>query len=320
VDRPGAEKGSTLSELLIAMGLGLTVLAGIYGFYVTSMPIYTLQEQLLETHQNLRIGLELLVEEIQQAGGGGIPIEAAVGVTNSSTKADSFRVLYPVAVCPPPKPQVIPIDAYHGVAANMFLLNGSACAAMDGKIGLAVTADGSHYRTLQITQVTTANDKINFSPGLSPVNSPGGLGADYTGGTLVLLGQVDYSVDAADPAKPILRRNQNTGAGAQPLALYIEDMQVSLGYDRNGDGILSKVGDAVDDDEWVFNVPGESAAGEAPMHLRAIDIVLVGKTRRPDPRFTGARPAAMDRNGGEADGYHRRIRGTQAQIRNLTPE
>jgi hypothetical protein len=282
------------------------------------MPVYALQDQLLETQQNLRIGLELLVEDIQRAGGAGIPAAVAVSATNSSTSPDSFRLLIPDStICPPPKPQVIPIVTYNGSAANMFLSSGSACAAMDGKIGIAVTADGLNHRTIQITQVTIANDKVNFSPGLSPMNSPGGLGADYTGGTLLLVRQVDYTIDLTNAAKPVLARNLNDGAGAQPLANYIEDMQVSLSYDRNSDGVLTEVGSAVNDDEWVFNVSGESNAGEAPTNLRGMRIVLVGKTRLPDAKFQGARPAILDRGQGNPDGYRRKIRETKVQIRNL---
>ena len=312
------QKGFTLIELLVAMALGLIVLAGVYSFYVTSMPAYVLQGQLLETQQNLRIALELLVEDIQRAGGSGIPSAAAVGVTDSSTGADSFRLLIPDStICPPPKPQVIPVVTYNGSAANMFLSSGSTCSTMDSKIGIAVTADGLNYRTIQITQVTTANDKVNFSPGLSPLNSPGGLGADYTGGTLVLLRQVDYAIDLSDPAKPVLTRNLNDGSGAQPLANYIEDMQVSLGYDRNSDGILTEVGTAANDDEWIFNVTGESNALEAPTNLREMKIVLVGRTRLPNAKFKGVRPAILDRGQGATDGYHRKIRETKIQIRNL---
>lgn len=312
------EKGSTLSEVLVTMTLGLIVLAGVYSFHITSMPVYSIQDQILETQQNLRIGLELLVEDIQRAGGNGIPAATAITVTNSSTAADSFRLLIPdPTICPAPNPQVIPIVTYNGAAATMLLFAGSTCAAMDEKVGMVVTADGLNYRTIQVTDVTTTSDQVNFGAGLSPMNSAGGLSADYTGGTLVLLRQVDYTIDITDPKKPILKRDLNDGAGGQSLANNIEDMQVTLGYDRNSDGALSEVGSAANDDEWVFNVSGESNAGEATTNLRAVDIVLIGRTRLEDLKFKGTRPAVMDRGTGGTDGYRRKIRDTKVQIRNL---
>ncbi|MFQ5849170.1 MAG: PilW family protein [Candidatus Binatia bacterium] len=315
-------RGFTLSELLVAMVLSLTVMAGLYSFYISGQRVYAIQDQLLETQQNLRIALELLVEDIQGAGGIGIPSAAAVTVANSSTGADLLSLLIPdPTVCPAPNPQVIPILTYNlgqgGGAANMFLDSGSTCAAMDGKVGIVVDASGLNYRTIEITQVTTANDKVNFSPGLSPLNSSGGLGADYTGGTLVLLRQVTYTVDLSDSAKPVLRRDLNQGAGSEPIANYIEDMQVSLGYDRNSDGLIAEVGSIADDDEWVFNVASESNATEAPTNLRSIRIVLVGRTRLQDPQFQGLLPAILDRGAGGTDGYRRRTRGTRVKIRNL---
>ena len=311
-------RGFTLIELLVAMALGLTVLAGLYTFYVSNLRVYVLQDQLLETQQNLRIALELVVEDIQATGGTGIPLAATVTITNSTAGADSLSLLIPDSSICPLSPQVIPIQTYNGAAANMFLSSGSACAEMDEKVVVILAADGLNYRTIKITQVTTANDKINFSPGLSPLNSPGGLGADYTGGTLVLLRQVTYTIDLTDPAKPVLTRNLNDGAGAQPLANFIEDMQVSLGYDRNSNGIIAEVGSTANDDEWVFNVTGESNATEAPTNLRAVKIILIGRTKFSDLQYQGSLPAILDRAGGGVDGYHRKIRGTRVQIRNLS--
>jgi len=311
------EKGFTLIELLVAMLLGLVVLAGIYSFYVSSGQVYALQDQLLETQQNLRIALELLVEDVQVAGGNGIPAAAAVTVTNFSTAPDSLDLLSPVSVCPPSTPQVIPIVTYDGVEANMTLSSGSTCPAMVGKVGIAVTADGLDYRTMQITTVTTTTNTITFTSGVSPLYSTGGLAANYTNGTLALVRKVEYTIDLAVAAKPVLRRNLYDGTGAQPLANYIEDMQVSLGYDRNGDGILTEVGVAANDDEWVFNVAGESNATEAPTNLREVKVILVGRTRLQDSKFQGSLPAILDRGGGGTDGYRRKINGTRVKIRNL---
>ncbi len=310
--------GFTVAELLVAMTLGLIVLATIYAFFASSLRIFALQSQTAETQQNLRLGLELIAEDIQATGGTGIPAAAAITITNSSTAPDSLSLLIPNStICPPPEPQVIPIVTYNGNAANMFLASGSTCTQMVGDVAIAVDSTGVNYRTLQITQVTTTNDKINFSPGLSPLNSPGGLGADYTGGTLVLLRRVTWSVNLTNAAKPVLQRDSYDGSGPQVVANYIEDMQISAGYDRNSDGILTEIGAAANDDEWVFNVAGESNAGEDPMTLRALRVVLIGRNKFPDPQFQGSRPAALDRPAGAIDHYHRQMRSTKVKIRNF---
>ena len=308
--------GFTLTELLVAMAMSLTVLAGLYMFYVTHQRVYALQAQLLETHQNLRIALEIIVEDIQGTGGTGIPTVAAVTVTNSTTGSDSLSLLVPdSSVCPGVVPQPVQINTYHGSGSHMFLAN--TCTDMEGKTVLLVDATGLNYRNLKLMKVLTVNDKVDFESSPFPVISASGLTTDYTGGTMVFLRQVTYTVDLSNPAEPVLRQNLNSGAGAQPLAIYIEDLQVSLGYDKNSDGIITEVGNTVDDDETVFNVPGESNGTEAPTNLRTVKVILVGRTRTQDPELQGSLPAILDRAEGAPDGFRRKTRGARTQIRNL---
>jgi len=263
--------GFTLTELLVAMALSLTVLAGLYMFYVTHQRVYALQAQLLETNQNLRIALEIIVEDIQGTGGTGIPPVAAVTLTNSTTGSDSLSLLVPDSSICPGVPQPVQINTFHLAGSHMFLAD--LCANMEGKTGFLVDATGVNYRNLKLTKVLTVNDKAEFESSSFPVVSANGLTTDYTGGTLVVLQQITYTVDLSIPSEPVLRRNLNTGAGAQPLANYIEDLQVSLGYDRNSDGIITVVGNTANDDESIFNVPGENNASEAPTNLRSIKII-----------------------------------------------
>jgi len=309
--------GFTLTELLVAMALSLTVLAGLYMFYVSHQRVYAIQAQLIETRQNLRIALEIIVEDIQGTGGTGIPPVAAVTLTNSTTGSDSLSLLVPDSSICPGITQPIQVDNYNGSGSLMFLA--ATCDAMEKKTGLLVVVDATetHYRNLKFTKVMTVNDKVEFESSPFPIVSASGLTADYTDGTLVLLRQITYTVDLSSPSKPVLKRNLNVGAGAQPLANYIEDLQVSLGYDRNSDGIITEVGNTANDDETVFNVPGENNATEAPTNLRTIKVILVGRTRTQDPKFQGSLPAILDRAEGGPDGYRRKTRGARTQIRNL---
>jgi len=310
--------GFTLTELLVAMALSLTVLAGLYMFYVSHQRAYAIQAQLIETRQNLRIALEIIVEDIQGTGGTGIPPVAAVTLTNSTTGSDSLSLLVPVPSICPGVSQPVQINTYHSAGSHMFLAN--TCTKMEGETGLLVDATGLNYRNLKFTKVMTVNNKVEFESSPFPVVSASGLTADYTDGTLVLLRQITYTVDLSSPSKPVLRRNLNVGAGAQPLANYIEDLQVSLGYDRNSDGIIDETPEdekTANDDETVFNVPGENNATEAPTNLRTIKVILVGRTRTQDPKFQGSLPAILDRAEGGPDGYRRKTRGARTQIRNL---
>lgn len=62
------DKGFTLVELLIAMAVGMIVLGAVYALFTVQSKHLANQELLTEMHQNARIALEMMVQEISMAG------------------------------------------------------------------------------------------------------------------------------------------------------------------------------------------------------------------------------------------------------------
>lgn len=62
--------GFTLVEVLMAMFVGLVVLAAIYAVYVTQHREYSRQEQITEMHQNARMAMDMMSKDIMMAGYG----------------------------------------------------------------------------------------------------------------------------------------------------------------------------------------------------------------------------------------------------------
>ncbi len=62
------ESGFTLTELLIGIVLSGVVIAGVYGFFVSQIKTYSLQEQLVEMQENARIAIDTIVVGLQNAG------------------------------------------------------------------------------------------------------------------------------------------------------------------------------------------------------------------------------------------------------------
>ncbi|MCX5885420.1 MAG: prepilin-type N-terminal cleavage/methylation domain-containing protein, partial [Proteobacteria bacterium] len=60
----GKEKGFTLVELLVAMAISGIVVAAVYTAFVTQQKSYTVQDQVAETQQNARVGLDLIAREV----------------------------------------------------------------------------------------------------------------------------------------------------------------------------------------------------------------------------------------------------------------
>lgn len=61
-------QGLSLLELLMALAVGSIVLAGVYGLFIQQQGVYSLQEQLIEMQQNIRLGMDFLVNDIRMAG------------------------------------------------------------------------------------------------------------------------------------------------------------------------------------------------------------------------------------------------------------
>src|SRR5690606_16585162 len=70
--RPGAARrqgGATLIELMIALLLGLVVVAAASGLFLTNKRVYASTETLNRIQENGRVSFELMSRDIREAGG-----------------------------------------------------------------------------------------------------------------------------------------------------------------------------------------------------------------------------------------------------------
>lgn len=102
-----------------------------------------------------------------------------------------------------------------------------------------------------------------------------------------------------------------------PVAESIIDLQIAVGVDANGDGILSEVGQTAGDDEWYMNVDGESMPLDPPSALR-LTVVARTPVRDPGDQSAPGRPAVENHPAGpQNDGYRYRVVTTTVVPRNL---
>src|SRR3984957_19244843 len=84
--------GFTLLELMVAISLGLIVLAALAGLFKAGMNSAVLLTQRAETQQNMRAAIDLLVKDISMAGAGlpsgGIQLPSGAGATASKFGCD----------------------------------------------------------------------------------------------------------------------------------------------------------------------------------------------------------------------------------------
>ncbi len=84
------ESGFTLIELLIGIVLTGVVLAGVYGFFVSQIKTYSVQEQLVEMQENARIAIDTIVMGLQNAGYEP-PLVDKFGITTADFSDNSFE-------------------------------------------------------------------------------------------------------------------------------------------------------------------------------------------------------------------------------------
>ena len=62
------EGGFSLVELLIAMAVGLVVLAAVYSVFIIQNKTFSSQEDMVEMQQSVRAGMDMMAREIGMAG------------------------------------------------------------------------------------------------------------------------------------------------------------------------------------------------------------------------------------------------------------
>ena len=112
----GDERGMTLVEIMIALGISAILVGGAYSMLYSSQQIQTVNEQAVQTQQNGRIAMELIAQDLKDAGfqaqaltPPGIGTAGAAGTCGTNailprdnntagadTGPDSFSVIVPV--------------------------------------------------------------------------------------------------------------------------------------------------------------------------------------------------------------------------------
>ena len=62
------QHGFTLIELLITLAVGSLLMGGIYGILIQQRSVYAMHQQMLEMRQNVRMGLDVMANDIRMAG------------------------------------------------------------------------------------------------------------------------------------------------------------------------------------------------------------------------------------------------------------
>jgi type IV pilus assembly protein PilW len=91
------KKGVTLIELLVALVICGIVVAGVYRFFITQTRAYTVQDQVIEAQQNVRLAMEVLLRDLRMAGYDDDSIKSTIAITDpivAPLRDDSITLSY----------------------------------------------------------------------------------------------------------------------------------------------------------------------------------------------------------------------------------
>jgi len=255
------KKGLTLIELLIALVLSSILIAALYRIFISQHKIYGIQDQVVDMQQNVRIAMGQMTREIRMAGYGGniLAIFSNInGFADIITPSDNS-----ISVILADQIGILKQNTMRG--SNQLKVTNASKFNTDKKKYFCLNGLNNYL----IQSIVT--DTITLTTSLSEdhvINEP-----------VYLVKAITYTLGLSG-GKPALRRNENTGGGAQPVAENIESLQFVY-LDKNG------------------NVTAN------PPDIRMVKVTVTAKTNRSDPEYKGG------------DGYRRRILSSHIKVRNM---
>lgn len=320
------ESGLTLIELMIAMViLGIVVSAAMNVAY-TIMNSYRDHGKAMAVERSARGAMTVLADAIRNASPGvenaqitdlvGCSTLTGIDVGNRTDGPDSLQIVYASGGFITSIRSVFDQDS-----TEMVVLDGSGLEAGD-QILLTDFADRGHL--MAITGVTDNGGDYTLSLASPPASmcSPSPSDFSYPVLSSVIRAQVaEFAIDDSGDV-PVLTMDRD-GAGAaepEPVAEGIEDLQIAIGVDENGDGEVSA--DQPDGvDEWFYNHQDDVDPAQAitARPYRALRITVVARSiDETTARTTSIRPKAEDHAGAtQPDVFRRRSLSTRVEIRNL---
>lgn len=304
-------------ELMVSLVMFSFAMAGILAVSVSLSAGLREQRRTVQTQDNARASMDFIADAIRGASpavpAGNIQhiqtcATGALSITNSTTGPDDLTIVFSSG-------SVVASTrtAYGSGTTSLTLTDASQLAAGD----TLLISNQSQGHLLPVTAVDTSSGIVTIgAQTCSTLSLPSG---GYAAGSLVIRVQrARFYIDTVDGSPTLMMDPDAEGPSAgEPLAEGIEDLQIAEGVDADGDGGVTEVGTAANDDEWAYNVVGDNAPSGT---VRAIRVSLIARTLT----FAGktpvfSRPALEDHAAATTnDDYRRRVLSSIFEVRNFT--
>lgn len=244
-------KGITLIELLVALVITGTLVGAVYRTFIGQQKTYTVQEQVVDMQQNVRAAINRMMTDIRMAGFGNVSMVLPDMNTNAWRGKNNWDVVNP----------------NYPVASSVTILSGMGSTTLT-----AVPASNQiTVNSLTDSQGNTLFDTVDRKY-ISIAGVESYAITNIAGNTLTLSGTLTFSHAVGTPVFAIravtyqvngltLLRDENMGAGGQPMADNIENLQFVY-----------------------FGADGITPTGNPP-DIRNIQVRLRAKTSLSDPEY-----------------------------------
>jgi prepilin-type N-terminal cleavage/methylation domain-containing protein len=310
------QRGFTLVELMVSLVIFSVAIAGVLAVAVSMTRAYREQRRIIATENSARAPVDFIVDALRGASPGvstGTIKDAedctftagAISFVDSTSGPDTLEIVYASGGV---------VSTTHSVFdASSTSITIPAAHLDQFAVGDYVLVTDTNQGTLvKVTSVSST--ALGVNPTCSAAFPSGG----YPSGSLLVRAQrAKFAIDTIDGI-PSLVMYPNGATSFEPVAEGVEDLQVALGIDTDGDGaVTGTLPVGTTSDEWTGNAAGDTLPAGS---IRAVHVVLVARDTAP---LTGTasfyQPGdALNHSGSVTpDNYRRRMLSSTVEIRNL---
>lgn len=324
---PGGQKGMTLIEIMVAVVIGMIVMAAVYTGFLAQNAAYVAQSKITESQENGRIALDFIASEVRMAGFGITPSIAFNDFQNPPTGcsgtacgcrdnvaadggADEIYFAYR-----DPYYQWGPISIANQVFGYPNLSNATQFSAGTIFWVIDATYDPTLVNTVffqagcsNCNPVTQDTSGTRFYNPIANLNLQG-INPQFNNGYAYKILYRHFYIDTTSGTPILMFDEDPTGnkTGAKPVASGIEDVQFAY-IMANGDELLGPA--------FPTTCPTPAPTPATPaqygdthnaVNIRAVRISVVARSATPDQGWQGSPLNVENHSPGGTDGYRRRL-------------
>jgi len=337
--RRHSQRGFTLIELMVSLVLFAVVTAGLMSVAVTMAKGFHDQDAVVDTESASRASMDYISDTLRTASPG-VPLNSIVDLSSNTCETGAFRFTNNApttnaGVYTNTSDKLTIIYASGAVvttALTAFTAPGALSVVDSSEISAGDFVLITDFQNGHLAYVTSTSPGVididAFACG-TPIN--GGTG--YPAGSVVIRAQkASFFIQDVDNVPALMFDADADGIRYQPepIAEGIEDLEIAVGVDADGNGILNKTGSttvfedtsAAGADEWQGNVNGEIPDNSVFVPAGPVRAVRISLVARSTIAYSGVNTyklgAVEDRPAnGAVDNFRRRTLSTIIEIRNL---